>query len=64
MGEENIMKRELEGREIAVEIEKIIHAVDSNFWVPAIGNGQLGELMKFIEKNNLWDAVKATVVVK
>ena len=50
-----------EGREVSVEIEQIIHTVDPNFWVPAVGNGQLGELLKFVERNNLWEAVQTVV---
>ncbi len=35
-GEEKVMR---EGREVSVEIERIVHTVDPNFWVPAVGNG-------------------------
>ncbi len=50
-----------DGTEVAREVEKIVHAVEPSFWVPAVGNGQLGELLKFIEAHDLWPAVQALV---
>lgn len=47
--------------EISRKIEEVVHKVDPMFWVPAVAGGQLGELFKFIEKNDLWAAVKAAV---
>ncbi len=37
----------------AIKIEEIVHAVDKNFWVPAVGNGQIGNFVEFVLKNNL-----------
>lgn len=50
-----------DGVKISSEVEKIVHAVDPSFWVPAVGNGQLGELLKFIEAHSLWSEVQAAV---
>lgn len=42
-------------------VADIVRAVDPSFWVPAVGNSQLGELLKFVERHNLWEAIQKAV---
>jgi len=44
---------------IAQSVERIVHAVDPQFWVPAVGNGQLGALLLYLEQHNLWPDIRA-----
>ena len=46
---------------LSKQVEQIVQAASPGFWVPAVGNQQLGELLLCIEEHNLWDAVRQAV---
>jgi len=42
-------------------IAESCHEINKEFWVPAVGNEQIGEFVQFCNKNNLWEKFREIV---